>query len=90
MKAKDFANIEKQIGLEILNYIAFQGEMGATATKLRNKFEDKIFVQKILDILITLKLVMRTGVCELTFVHVKHMKPWIVNSYNLKRYDRVS
>lgn len=90
MEINEFSLSEINIGVEILSYIRLQGEIGATAAQLRNKYEDKIFVQKVLNILRDLKLVMRTGVCEMTFVHWKHIKPWIVNTYHLKRLERVS
>lgn len=80
---------EIHIGVDIYNYIDSQGEMGARAVDLVERYEDKIFLQKVLDYLNESKLVMKTGVCEITHVHWKHIKPWVVNTYHLKRLDRV-
>lgn len=80
---------EIQIAVDIFNYIDTQGEMGANATALLERYEDKIFLQKVLDFFNEAKLVMKTGVCEITYVHWKHIKPWIINTYHLKRLERV-
>lgn len=74
----------------IFEFIETQGETGATAEQLRELFEDKAFLQNVLNTLNKAKLVMRTGVGDLTFVHWKFIKPWIVSTYHLKRLDRVS
>lgn len=81
---------EIHIAIDIFNFIESKGEMGASATLLRETYEDNEFLQKMLSILNKAKLVMKTGVCEVTFVHWKHIKPWIVNTYHLKRLERVS
>lgn len=80
---------EIQIAIDIFNYIETQGEMGAGATNLLERYKDKIFLQKILHFFNEAKLVMKTGVCEVTYVHWKHIKPWVVNTYHLKRLERV-
>lgn len=90
MEEKGLTVTEIHIGVDIYNYIDSQGEIGARAADLLERYEDKIFLQKVLDYLNELKLVMKTGVCEVTYVHWKHIKPWVVNTYHLKRYDRVS
>lgn len=81
---------EIHIAIDIYNYIDGQGEMGVSAAELLDRYEDKIFLQKILEHLNEAKFVMKTGVCGVTYVHSKHIKPWIVNTYHLKRLDRVS
>lgn len=81
---------EIHIAVDIHNFIDSQGEMGVSAATLLEKYEDKAFLQRILDYFNESKLVMKTGVCEVTYVHHKHLKPWVVNTYHLKRYDRVS
>lgn len=89
MTDKGLTMTEIHIGVDIYNYIDSQGEMGARAVDLVERYEDKIFLQKVLDYLNESKLVMKTGVCEVTYVHWKHIKPWVVNTYHLKRLDRV-
>lgn len=80
---------EVHIAIDVFNYIDVQGEMGASAFNLSERYENKEFLQTLLDLLNDLKLVMKTGVCEVTFVHWKHIKPWVVNTYNLKRLEKV-
>lgn len=95
---KDFVSLLKEknldmndihIAIDVYNYIDQQGEMGAKAITLVDRYEDKQFLQKILDFFNEDKLVMKTGVCEVTYVHWKHIKSWVVNTYNLKRINRV-
>lgn len=74
----------------MIEFVEANGETGATAEQLRELFVDKVFLQNVLSILNKAKLVMRTGVGDLTFVHWKYIKPWIINTYHLKRLDRVS
>lgn len=81
---------QHEIVENIFAFIEAQGEMGASAAVLRNQFTDKIFLHKVLKLLNMAKMVMQTGVCEIVFVHWKFIKPWIVNTYHLKRLDRVS
>lgn len=81
---------EIHIAIDIYNYIDGQGEMGVSATELLDIYEDRAFLQRILMRLNEAKFVMKTGVCEVTYVHSKHIRPWVVNTYHLKRLDRVS
>lgn len=81
---------EIHIAIDIYNYIEERGEMGVTAVELLERYEDKTFLQTLLDHMNEEKFVMKTGVCELTFVHSKHITPWVINTYHLKRLDRVS
>lgn len=81
---------EIHIAVDIHNFIDSKGEMGASAAALLDRYEDKSFLQTILDYFNEAKLVMKTGICEVTYVHSKHIKPWVVNTYHLKRLDRVS
>lgn len=81
---------EVHIAIDVYNYIEGNGEMGVSAIKLLERYEDRIFLQTILDHLNEAKFIMKTGVCEVTYVHSKHIKPWVVNTYHLKRLDRVS
>lgn len=90
LQEKQFDMNEIHIAVDVYNFIDTQGEMGAKAIDLLERYEDKEFLQKILDYFNEAKLVMKTGVCEVTYVHWKHIKPWVVNTYNLKRIDRVS
>lgn len=80
---------EIHIAVDIFNFIDSRGEIGAKTAELVHQYEDKVFLQKILDYFNEVKLVMKTGVCEITYVHWKHIKPWVVNTYHLKRLDRV-
>lgn len=89
MIAKGLTMTEVHIAIDIFNYIDSQGEMGVSAATLAEKYEDKEFLQTVLNHLNELKLVMKTGVCEITFVHWKHIKPWVINTYHLKRLERV-
>lgn len=81
---------QQQAVSEIFGYIEEYGEIGATTAVLREKFIDRAFVEHVLQVLNTAKLVLRTGVGDVTFVHWKYINPWIVNTYHLKRLDRVS
>lgn len=90
MIAKGLTMSEVNIANDIYNYIDKQGEMGASAADLSDKYENNTFLQTVLNHLNDAKLIMKTGVCEVTFVHWKHIKPWVVNTYHLKRLDRVS
>lgn len=89
LKEKGLDMNEIHMAVDIFNYIDQQGEMGAKAGVLAERYEDKEFLQRILNYFNAAKLVMKTGVCEVTYVHWKHIKPWVVNTYNLKRNDRV-
>lgn len=80
---------EIHIAVDVYNYVDSQDEIGANAADLLERYEDKVFLQKILDYFNEAKLVMKTGVCEVTYVHWKHIRPWVVNTYHLKRLDRV-
>lgn len=81
---------EIHIAIDIYNHIEERGDMGVSAVELLERYEDKAFLQKLLDHMNEAKIVMKTGVCEVTYVHSKHIKPWIINTYHLKRLDRVS
>lgn len=81
---------EIHIAIDIYNFIEGRGKMGVSAVELLERYEDKIFLQKLLNHMDEAKFVMKTGVCELTYVHSKHIKPWVINTYHLKRLDRVS
>lgn len=81
---------EIHILVDIHNYIDGHGEMGVSATDMLERYEDKAFLQTVLEHLNDAKYVMKTGVCEVTYVHRKHIRPWVVNTYHLKRLDRVS
>ncbi|XP_031625024.1 general transcription factor 3C polypeptide 1 [Contarinia nasturtii] len=93
---KDFVELLKEkfdmreihIAVDVFNYIDSQGEIGVTAATLHKRYEDKDFLQKLLDYFNESKLVMKTGVCQVTYVHWKHIKPWTINTYHLKRLDR--
>lgn len=89
LKEKQFDMSEIHIAVDVFNYIDSKGEMGASAATLLERYEDKTFLQKLLDDFNELKLVMKTGVCQITYVHWKHIKPWVINTYHLKRLDRV-
>lgn len=89
MLAKGFLMKEVHIAIDIFNRIDAAGEKGSSAASLTDKYEDNEFLEKVLNHLNDHKLVMKTGVCEVTFVHWKHIKPWIVNTYHLKRLERV-
>lgn len=90
MKEKNLTEAEIHVAVDVYNYIDSKGEMGANAESLVERYEDKIFLQKILNYFNEVKFVMKTGVCELTYVHSKHITPWVVNTYHLKRLERVS
>lgn len=81
---------EIHIAIDIYNYIEERGEMGVSAIELLERYEDKAFLQTLLNHMNDAKFVMKTGVCELTYVHSKHIKPWVINTYHLKRLNRVS
>lgn len=92
---KDFVNLLKEKGLDmkeiqtavdVLNRIDRQGIMGAKASYLADKYPDKEFLQKILDHFNAAKLVMRTGLSEITYVHWKHI---VVNTTISKRSNQV-
>lgn len=89
MSANEFSTSEVHIGIDIYGFIESKREMGATTKMLTDKYEDKLFIQRVLNILLGLKLIMKTGVCQYTYVHGLFIKPWIINSYHLKRLDRV-
>lgn len=81
---------QQQTVNEIYEFIEEYGEIGATAAILREKFANNLFIEHVMHVLNKAKLVLKTGVCDITFVHWKYINPWIVNTYHLKRYDRVS
>lgn len=56
----------------------------------QNAYGERDFLHNVLDILMEVKFVMRTGVCEYTYIHWAYVKQWIVNTYHLKRIERVS
>lgn len=43
---------------------------------------------KIIDLLIDLNLIMKTGIKDYTYVFWKYVQSWLVNSYHIKRLDR--
>lgn len=90
MMENGFSSTECHLGIDIHAFIESKKELGATSLELTDKYEDKDFLLKILNILIELKMVLKTGVCQLTFVHRSYVKPWIVLTYHLKRLERVS
>lgn len=57
---------------------------------LQEKFGDKWFIIIVLDILMGLNLVIRCGVKAYTFVYWLYVQPWVINTYNLKRLERVN
>lgn len=89
MLSKGLSMAEVHIATDIMNHIDAAGEKGTSAVSLTDKYKDNQFLEMILSYLNEHKLVMKTGVCEVTFVHWKHIKPWIVNTYHLKRLERV-
>lgn len=89
LQAKGFSTTEVLIIVDILGYIESQREMGATTTALKEKYEDKIFLLNALGFLLERKLVLKAGLCQITYVHAAYVNPWIINTYHLKRLDRV-
>lgn len=86
----DFSPVEVQLGIDLYGFIESRKELGATTSMLKTKYEDREFLEKALDIMLNMKMIMKTGVCQLTYVHRSFVKPWIVNTYHLKRLNRVS
>lgn len=89
MLSKGLSMTEVHIAIDIFNHIDAAGEKGSSAASLTDKYENNEFLEMVLSHLNEHKLVMKTGVCEVTFVHWKHIKPWTVNTYHLKRLARV-
>lgn len=90
MNEQKCSSSEVHLGLEILGFIESKKELGATTLALTEIYEDKQFLAKILQILCDTKLIMKTGVCQLTYVHRSFVKSWTVNTYNMKRLERVA
>lgn len=90
MNELKYSSVDVHLGIEILGFIESKKELGATTLSLTERYEDKQFLAKILQILCDTKLIMKTGVCQLTYVHRSFVKPWTVNTYNMKRLERVS
>lgn len=86
----DFSPVEVQLGIDVYGCIEAQKELGVTTAMLKAKYEDREFLEKVLDIMLNMKMIMKTGVCQVTYVHRSFVKPWIVNTYHLKRLNRVS
>lgn len=86
----ELSAVEVQLGIDVYGFIESRKELGATTTMLKAKYEDREFLEKVLDIMVDMKMIMKTGVCQLTYVHRSFVKPWIVNTYHLKRLNRVS
>lgn len=57
--------------------------------KSQEKFVNKLVIIKVLDLLTELNLVIRSGVKTYTFVYWAYIQPWVVNTYHLKRLERV-
>lgn len=81
---------EIHVAVDVFNFIDSKGELGATTRALVDAYEDKTFLHSILNVLNDNKLVMKTGMNSVTYVHWKHIKAWVINTYHLKRLDRVS
>lgn len=90
MSDADFSAVEIQLGIDIHGFIEQQREVGATSSMLKTKYEDLEFLEKVLTIMLALKMIMKSGVCQVTYIHRSFVKPWIVNTYHLKRLNRVS
>lgn len=90
MNDVELSAVEVQLGIDVYGFIESRKEIGATTSMLKAKYEDREFLEKVLDIMLDMKMIMKTGVCQLTYVHRSFVKPWIVNTYHLKRLNRVS
>lgn len=51
---------------------------------------NKSMLLKILQILKDLKMVLRAGINEVTFIHWMYTAQWIIPTYNIKRLERVN
>lgn len=90
MNELKFTPTEVHLGVDIFGFIESKKELGATTAALKEKYEDKELLGRVVQILSELGMIMKTGICVLTYVHRTYVKPWIVNTYNLKRLNRVS
>lgn len=89
MNDAEFSAVEVQLGVDVYGFIESRKEVGATTSMLKEKYEDREFLEKVLEIMLQMKMVMKTGVCQVTYVHRSFVKPWIVSTYHLKRLSRV-
>lgn len=85
----EFSPVEIQLGIDVYGFIESRKELGATTAMLKAKYEDREFLEKVLNIMLEMRMIMKTGVCQLAYVHRSFVKPWIINTYHLKRLNRV-
>ncbi|CAG2058598.1 unnamed protein product [Timema podura] len=82
-------NEDVEKALNILQFIESKKEIGATIKELREKFIKPGCSQNvavILGLLTECRIVLRTGVTTVQYVH--HRRPWTVNSHRVMRDDR--
>nr|CAD7202953.1 unnamed protein product [Timema douglasi] len=84
-------NEDVEKALNILRFIESKKEIGATIKELREKFlkpECSQSVAVILGLLTESRIVLRTGVTTVQYVHHRFSRPWTVNSHRVMRDDR--
>nr|CAD7457589.1 unnamed protein product [Timema tahoe] len=84
-------NEDVEKALNILQFIESKKEIGATIKELREKFIKPGCSQSvaiILGLLTESRIVLRTGVTTVQYVHHRFSRPWTVNSHRVMRDDR--
>lgn len=72
--------------IQILEFLSSKTEMGATNRELVDRFgPGRKMLLKSLQLLQNLRMVLQTGVIEVTFVHCLFTTPWLVGTYTTKR-----
>nr|CAD7262279.1 unnamed protein product [Timema shepardi] len=84
-------NEDVEKALNILRFIESKKEIGATIKELRENFLKPECSQRfavILGLLTESRIVLRTGVTTVQYVHHRFSRPWTVNSHRVMRDDR--
>lgn len=68
---------------EICEFIIEKGEMGATASEMIEKFEDKEELQKNVEKLLIHKVIVRGGINKIRFIHKSCASKWLLPAFFL-------
>ncbi|CAO1413423.1 unnamed protein product [Diamesa serratosioi] len=76
--------------LRVLEFVESTAQMGAKYDQFNIKFPDKQELQHNVKILQKMRLLLRTGVNEIVFVHWNFASLWLIETYNVLRAEKDS
>ncbi|XP_018568192.1 general transcription factor 3C polypeptide 1 [Anoplophora glabripennis] len=75
----------------IVDFIFERKSLGVAGPELKEEFgylERNCSLETILQALVDSRILLRTGVCSLTFVHHLHQSPWLVETFTLSNDEQ--